>query len=41
MKKYLYGAKAYHAPKKSLKDINITPQNFCCYRATDIFEASV
>lgn len=27
LKKYLYGAKTYHAPPKSLRDISATPQS--------------
>lgn len=40
MKKYLFGANAYHVPKRSFSDIIATPQSYCCPRATDIFEAS-
>jgi len=41
MKKYLLGAKVYHAPERSLKNIYTTPQNYFCSGATDIFEANM
>jgi hypothetical protein len=40
MKKYLNGANAYHAFERSLNNADTTPQNYRCYRVTDIFEAS-
>lgn len=41
MKKYCNEADTCHASRRNLKDIDTTLQNYCCYRATDIFEASV
>jgi len=40
IRKYCNGANTYHTYRRSLRHVNATPQDYCCYRATDIFEAS-
>jgi glycosyltransferase involved in cell wall biosynthesis len=40
VKKYCNGANAYHAFERSLNNTDTTPQNYYCYRVTDIFETS-
>lgn len=41
MKKYHIGANAYYASDRLLKNTSLTPQNYCCNRVADIFEANV